>query len=98
MKTQSFTVIGNFLRPLEAILFNKFHAQQTKFVSNNIDVAKREYKINYNNKPNTLDVFLIEDLLDDKTIIQSSDEKLIEKLMHEVKLTGVETYKANESL
>ena len=63
MKTKAFTIAGNFLRPLEKILFIKFHAQQTKFVSNNIDIAIREYKINYNNKPNILEVFLIEEAL-----------------------------------
>ena len=96
MKTKTFSIIGNFLRPLEVILFNKFHAQQTKFISNNIDVAIREYKINYNNKSNTLEVFLIEDLLDDKTVIQSSDEKFIEELIREVKLIGTETHIINE--
>ena len=91
MKTKAFTIAGNFLRPLEKILFIKFHAQQTKFVSNNIGIAIREYKINYNNKPNILEVFLIEDY-NYKTIVQSSDEKLI----HEVKLTGTEAHEISE--
>ena len=83
---------GNFLELIKKILVEKYNiTEENNFVSNYIDEAKWEYELN--NKK--LEVFLIEDLLEDKTIIRSSDKQLCQELIEGIKLVGGIEYESS---
>ncbi|MDF2966061.1 MAG: hypothetical protein K0Q51_1449 [Rickettsiaceae bacterium] len=80
-KLQEKELDGNLLSKVEGILIDQLKAVKTDFVSNNVDEAYYEYKLN----DAEVRVFIIEEAFRDITVLSSVDNEIIGQVMQNFK-------------